>query len=73
VVLAPQQERFILALVIDKGTNLLSMSRFLEEAKEEGLIYDLMPCQKGVIIDDEVSIELQEVLTEFADLVPKNL
>ena len=71
--LAPQQEVVTHAPVIEKGTNLLSMSQFLEEAEEKGAVYALMPCEEGAIIDDEVSVELQEVLTEFADLMPENL
>ncbi|XP_059436259.1 uncharacterized protein LOC132169206 [Corylus avellana] len=72
VVLAPQRERVIHGPVIERGTNLLSISQFLEEAEEEGVVYALMPCEEGDNVDDEVSIELQEVLTEFADLMPEN-
>jgi hypothetical protein len=32
-----------------------------------------MPCEEGANIDDEVSMELQEVLIEFTDLMPENL
>jgi hypothetical protein len=32
-----------------------------------------MPCEEGANIDDEVSVELQEVLIEFTDLMPENL
>jgi hypothetical protein len=73
VVLTPQREVVTHAPVIEKGTNLLSMSRFLEEAEEEGVVYTLMPCEEGANIEDEVSVELQEVLTKFADLMPENL
>ena len=59
--------------MIEKGTNLLSMSRFLEEAEEEGVVYTLTSCEGGASIDDEVLVELQEVLTKFADLMPENL
>jgi hypothetical protein len=59
--------------VIEKGTNLLSMSRFLEEVEEKGVVYALMPCEEGASIDDEVLVELQEVLTKFVDLMPENL
>ena len=73
VVLAPQREVVTHASVIEKGTNLLSMSQFLKEAEEEGVVYILMPCKEGAIINDEVSVKLQEVLTEFTDLMPENL
>jgi hypothetical protein len=73
VVLTPQREVVTHAPVIEKGTNLLSMSRFLEEAEEEGVVYTLMPCEEGANIEDEVLVELQEVLTKFADLMPENL
>jgi hypothetical protein len=59
VVLAPQREVVTHAPMIEKGINLLSMSPFLEEAKEKGVVYALMPCEKGANIDDDVSVELQ--------------
>ena len=45
--LAPQREVLTHAPVIEKNTNLLSMSQFLEEAVEEGVVYALMPCEEG--------------------------
>jgi hypothetical protein len=56
----------------EKGINLLSMSRFLEEV-EEGVVCVLMLCEKGAKGDDDVPLELQEVLSEFDDLMPEDL
>jgi hypothetical protein len=66
VVLAPRRG-VILIPVIEKGVNHLSMSQFLEEIKEEGIVYALMTCEKVSRVDNDVSVELQEVLTEFAE------
>jgi len=73
VVLAPRREGLIPIPVIEKGVNLLSMSQFLKEIEEEGVVYTLMTCEKGSIIDDDVSVALREVLAEFADLMPEEL
>jgi hypothetical protein len=59
--------------VTKKGINLLSMSRFLEEIEEEGVVYTMMTCEKGSKIDDDMLVELREVLVEFADLMPEEL
>jgi hypothetical protein len=56
--LAPRQEGFILILVTEKGINLLSMSRFLEEVEEDGVVFVLMPREKGSRVDDDVSVKL---------------
>jgi hypothetical protein len=48
------------------------MSRFLEEV-EEGVVCVLMLCEKGAKGDDDVPLELQEVLSEFDDLMPEDL
>jgi hypothetical protein len=56
--LAPRQEGFILILVTEKGINLLSMSRFLEEVEEDGVVFVLMPREEGSRVDDDVSVEL---------------
>jgi hypothetical protein len=73
VALALQREVVTHAPMIEKGTNLLSMSQFLEEAEEEGVVYALMPCEERASIDDDVTVELQEVLAKFADLMPEYL
>jgi hypothetical protein len=73
VVLAPWREGVIPITMIEKGVNLLSMFLFLEEIEEEGFVYTLMTCQKGSRVDDDVSMELPEVLIEFADLIPEEL
>jgi hypothetical protein len=73
VVLAPRREGAIPVPATEKGVNLLSMSRFLEEVEEEGVVYALMPREEGSRIDDDVSVELQELLTKFADLMPDEL
>jgi hypothetical protein len=59
--------------VAEKGVNLLSMSRFLEEIEEEGVVYALMTCEKGSRVDDDVLVELCEMLTEFVDLMLEEL
>jgi hypothetical protein len=56
----------------EKGVNLLSLSWFLEEIKERAM-YALMTCEKGSRVDDDVSIELREVLIEFANLMLEEL
>ena len=58
MLLSPQWEGVIHTPMIEKGTN-LPMSRFLEEAEEEGVVYALMPCEEGASIDDVVSVKLQ--------------
>jgi hypothetical protein len=73
VVLAPRREGVIPIPVAKKGINLLSMSRFLEEIEEEGVVYALMTCENGSKIDDDVSVELREVLLEFVGLMPEEL
>jgi hypothetical protein len=45
------------------------MSLFLEEVEEKGVVYALMPCEEGSRVNDNVSVELQEVLTDFGDLM----
>ena len=37
------------------------------------VVYALMPREEGSRIDDDVSVELQELLTKFADLMPDEL
>lgn len=49
------------------------MSRFLEEVGEEGVMYALIPCEKGLEEDGDVPVELQETLSEFVDLMPEDL
>lgn len=70
---APRREGFILILVTEKGINLFSMSRFLEEVEEDGVVFVLMPHEEGSRVDDDVSVELWELLTEFVDLMPEEL
>lgn len=49
------------------------MSQFLKEVGEEGMMYALIPCKKGLEEDGNVLIELQEALSEFANLMPEDL
>jgi hypothetical protein len=73
VVLAPQREGVIPIPMTEKGINLLSMSWFLEEIEEEGIVNALMTCENGSKVNDDVSVELREVLKKFADLMPEEL
>jgi len=57
LVLSPQREGVIPIPVVKKGVNLLFMSRFLEEVGEEGVMYALLPCEKGLEEDGHVPVE----------------
>jgi len=72
VVLAPQREG-VIPIPMTEGINLLSMSWFLEEIEEEGIVNALMTCENGSKVNDDVSVELREVLKKFADLMPEEL
>ncbi|KAJ0981298.1 hypothetical protein J5N97_009553 [Dioscorea zingiberensis] len=72
IVLAPRREEKYPAPVTN--TNLLSMSRFLSGIKQGDVVYALLLCMHSAIdMNPDLPIEVQQLLLEFADLMPEEL
>ncbi|XP_042979994.1 uncharacterized protein LOC122310185 [Carya illinoinensis] len=73
IVLAPRREGLTPTLVAN-NTNLLSMSRFLDEVEHGGVVYALLPCENSAIdVDTDLPVEVQRLLAKFSDLMPEDL
>ncbi|XP_022860683.1 uncharacterized protein LOC111381172 [Olea europaea var. sylvestris] len=73
IILAHRKEEDIPAPVVN-NINLLSMFRFLVEVGREKIVYALMPRENSATnVDSKVSAEVQQLLMEFSDLMPKDL
>ncbi|KAJ0972256.1 hypothetical protein J5N97_020215 [Dioscorea zingiberensis] len=72
IVLAPRREEKHPAPVTN--SNLLSMSRFLSGIKQGDVVYALLPCMHSATdMNPDLPIEVQQLLLEFADLMPEEL
>ncbi|XP_042950163.1 uncharacterized protein LOC122282277 [Carya illinoinensis] len=73
IVLAPQREGLTPTSVAN-NTNLLSMSKFLDEIEHGDVVYALLPCKNiAVDVDTDLPVEVQQLLVEFSDLMPEDL
>ncbi|XP_042959520.1 uncharacterized protein LOC122294651 [Carya illinoinensis] len=73
IVLAPRREGLTPTSVAN-NSNLLFMSRFLDEIEHGDVVYALLPCENSAIeVDIELPVEVQRLLAEFSDLMPKDL
>ncbi|XP_062177060.1 uncharacterized protein LOC133881996 [Alnus glutinosa] len=72
IVLAPRRDGANPTQVAD-NTNLLSLSRFLVEIEREDRIFALLPCGNSAVDEaPELLPEVQRMLSEFSDLMPKD-
>ncbi|XP_042953496.1 uncharacterized protein LOC122290046 [Carya illinoinensis] len=56
------------------NTNLLSMSRFLDEIEHGDMVYALLPCKNSAVdVDTDLPVEVQRLLAEFSNLMPEDL
>ncbi|XP_042962357.1 uncharacterized protein LOC122296620 [Carya illinoinensis] len=73
IVLVPRREG-LTPTPIANNTNLLSMSRFLDEIEHEGVVYALLHCENSAVdVDTDLPVEVQRLLAEFSDLMPEDL
>ncbi|KAE8681373.1 putative CCCH-type zinc finger family protein [Hibiscus syriacus] len=73
VVLAPRREG-LTPTPVTHNTNLLSMSRFLDEIEHGGVVYALLPCENNAVdVDTDLPVEVQRLLAEFSNLMPEDL
>ncbi|XP_042954672.1 uncharacterized protein LOC122291092 [Carya illinoinensis] len=73
IVLAPRQEG-LTPTPVANNTNLLSMSRFLDEIEHGGMVFALLPCENSAVdVDTDLPVEVQRLLAEFSNLMPEYL
>ncbi|XP_041027073.1 uncharacterized protein LOC121267294 [Juglans microcarpa x Juglans regia] len=73
IVLAPHRERTT-PTSIATSSNLLSMSRFLDEIGHEDVIYILLPCTNSAVdMSPNLPAGVLQLLVEFSNLMPKDL
>lgn len=69
IVLAPHREGAIHTPVAH-STNMLSMSRFLEEIKQVDVVYALLTCgDSATKASPDLPLDLQQLLAEFSNLI----
>ncbi|XP_074579527.1 uncharacterized protein LOC141836014 [Curcuma longa] len=72
IVLAPQRERTT-SIPPTKNTNLLSVSKFIDEMESGDVVYALLPCRdEATIVDVALPAEVQHLLADFAELMPED-
>ncbi|KAE8695418.1 putative CCCH-type zinc finger family protein [Hibiscus syriacus] len=73
IVLAPRREG-LTPTPVTHNTNLLSLSRFLDEIEHGGVVYALLPCENNAVdVDTDLPVEVQRLLAEFSNLMPEDL
>ncbi|KAE8676151.1 putative CCCH-type zinc finger family protein [Hibiscus syriacus] len=73
IVLAPRREG-LTPTPVTHNTNLLSMSRFLDEIEHGDVVYALLPCENNAVdVDTDLPVEVQRLLAEFSNLMPEDL
>ncbi|XP_040996003.1 uncharacterized protein LOC121242173 [Juglans microcarpa x Juglans regia] len=73
IVLVPHQEG-ITPTPVGNNTNILSMSKFLKEIERKVVIYALLPYGNSVVdVSPDLPAEVQQLLAEFSNLMPKDL